>query len=125
MLFYIASVATGEIFAENLCGEGSARRWAESRGLTFDSLESEEEMAMQNERIANAVAELESKRSVAHLLEVDGVSGPVAGNAFIDREVARQRERLNDRILYVKECYCPTYEVWAGNKYYTTYDFAN
>jgi hypothetical protein len=46
MLFCVVSVATGEIFAETLTGEGSARRWIESRGLTFDSLETEEEMAM-------------------------------------------------------------------------------
>lgn len=45
MLISVVSAETGEIFAEGLCGLGSARRWVTDHGLTEDYLEDDEEYA--------------------------------------------------------------------------------
>lgn len=115
MLFYVASLATGIIFAENLTGEGSARRWAESRGLTFDSLQTDEELAVIRARADAWIVKL---RQMLPCSSPDVV-------VWIQREIDLY-STPHIRGLYVKEDVCPMAEIFVGDgRWASTYDFAD
>jgi hypothetical protein len=65
--------------------------------LTFDSLESEEEMAMHEEHRQSMIAQYESKKSEFP----DQL-------AEIEAEINRWKAMLSERTLYVKEGFCRT-----------------
>lgn len=95
-LYCIASVETGEIFAENLTGRGSALRWIESRGLTLDHEDTDVEFEETVATFKADLAEWESRRDVypQHLVE-------------IEENIARMEAEGPTRFVWVKEDSCP------------------
>lgn len=98
-LYCIVSAVSGEIFAENLTGRGSAIRWIESRGLTLDHEDSDAEAAESVRCFKECLAEWESKRDVypQHLVE-------------IEENIARMEANGPPRYVWVKEDSCPSIE---------------
>lgn len=91
MLYDIVSFETGEIFAEGLCGEGSVGRWIRSRGLTFHSMETEEEWKQSEAARVAYLEEFEEKLGT-HPEHAEGII----------REIERYSIE-SVRYVYVKE----------------------
>lgn len=92
----IVSYETGEIFAEGLCGLGSARRWLKSRGLTEHSLETDEDFEAGTVSRSEMLAqwELRLETHPQHREEIEA-------------EMAKLKAEPPVRFLYVTNDFCP------------------